>query len=280
MEAMTRYMSIGDFSRATHLTVKTLRHYHQIGLLAPAEVDPHTGYRRYGTEQLGTAQVVRRFRDLDMPLEEIQAVLATTDPTARNERIVAHLDRLQEQLGRTQNAVDRLRDLLTHAAPADSAVELRAVPATSAAAITDVIDAADGPAWLPGALGELHATVTAQHITPIGPSGGIYPDEVFTDHRGEVTVFVPVTGTVRAVGRVRPRDIPAAELAVITHSGSPADVDRTYATLAAHVTRHALSVPGPIREYYPVGQRDTPDTASWRTEICWPIFLTGTTRNR
>jgi DNA-binding transcriptional MerR regulator len=37
------YLSIGDFSRATHMTVKTLRHYHQIGLLEPAEVDPYTG---------------------------------------------------------------------------------------------------------------------------------------------------------------------------------------------------------------------------------------------
>ncbi|MFI1918179.1 MerR family transcriptional regulator [Nocardia sp. NPDC020380] len=274
---MTAYMSIGDFSRATHLTVKTLRHYHQIGLLAPADIDPHTGYRRYTTDQLGVAQVVRRFRDLDMPLEEIQAVLATADPTARNARIVAHLDRLQEQLGRTQNAVDQLRDLLTHSGPAESAVELRAVPATSAAAITDVVDAADGAAWMLGALGELYATLTAQQLTPTGPAGGIYSDEVFTDHRGESTIFVPCAGPVRSVGRVRGIDVPAAELAVITHSGSLADVDRTYGTLAAHVTRHALGVPGPIREYYLVSQRDTPDATQWCTEIGWPIFLTGAT---
>jgi len=96
MEVMIVYMSIGDFSRATHLTVKTLRHYHHIGLRAPADVDPHSGYRRYSTEQPGVARVVRRFRDLDMPLEEIQALLATTDPAARNERIVLHLDRPQQ----------------------------------------------------------------------------------------------------------------------------------------------------------------------------------------
>ena len=65
------YLSIGEFSRATHMTVKTLRHYHEIGLLEPADVDPHTGYRRYSAEQIPTAQVVRRFRDLGMPLEEI-----------------------------------------------------------------------------------------------------------------------------------------------------------------------------------------------------------------
>src|SRR5262249_49490984 len=54
MGDVSGYLSIGDFSRATHMSVKTLRHYHQIGLLEPAEVDAHTGYRHYGTEQIPT----------------------------------------------------------------------------------------------------------------------------------------------------------------------------------------------------------------------------------
>jgi len=45
---------IGHFARATHINVKTLRHYHSIGLLEPAIVDPKTGYRRYALEQIST----------------------------------------------------------------------------------------------------------------------------------------------------------------------------------------------------------------------------------
>ena len=63
------YLPIGDFARATQISVRMLRHYHQIGLLTPAESDPQTGYRRYTTEQIPRAQVIRRFRDLEMPLE-------------------------------------------------------------------------------------------------------------------------------------------------------------------------------------------------------------------
>ena len=70
-------------------------------------------------------------------------------------------------------------------------------------------------------------------------------------------------------------ELPAVELAVITHAGPPADADRAYASLAAYVTRHALAVDGPMREYYLVGQRDTPDDSQWRTEIGWPVFQTG-----
>ena len=114
---MSSSLAIGDFSRATHLTVKTLRHYHETGLLEPAQVDPQTGYRRYTTEQIPIAQIIRRFRDLDMPLTEIRAVLSAPDVQKRNELIAAHLRRLEGDLARTQTAVASLRDLLEHPTP-------------------------------------------------------------------------------------------------------------------------------------------------------------------
>lgn len=274
---MSSDLSIGDFSRATHLTVKTLRHYHDIGLLVPAGVDPRTGYRRYAAAQIPDAQVVRRFRDLGMPLEEIGAVLATSHLPTRNRYLTAHLHRLEEELGRTRRAVASLRELLAPPdAPDVPKVDLRSVDAARAAAITATVDAEDAAGWFQGALGELFATVAAQGLKETGPAGGVFEDEVFTAHRGRVTVFVPCDGAVRPVGRAAPAVVPAAELAVLEHCGPPSEVDRVYGALGAYVARHALAVAGPIREYYTVGQRDTPDSARWRTEVCWPVFRTGT----
>jgi DNA-binding transcriptional MerR regulator len=239
-------------------------------------VDPHTGYRRYTTEQIPTAQVIRRFRELDMPLEEIQAVLAAPDMDTRGTRIAAHLSRLEEELGRRQRAVASLRDLLVPASPdAADGIELRSVPAAPAAAITEVVDAEDSVSWLQGALGELRATLDAQDLPLDGHPGGVFGDDLFTHHRGRATIFLPCAGPVRPIGRVVPLEVPPAELAVITHAGPPAEVDRAYGALAAHVARHALAVDGPIREYYLVGRHDSPDSSRWRTEICWPVFRTG-----
>ena len=95
---MPAALTIGDFSRATHLSVKMLRHYHHVGLLAPADVDADTGYRRYTTDQIPTAQVIRRFRDLDMPLDQIRAVLEAPDERTRNELVSAHLASLEQNL--------------------------------------------------------------------------------------------------------------------------------------------------------------------------------------
>src|ERR1700723_3455313 len=109
---MTATLTIGDFSRATHLSAKTLRHYHQVGLLEPADVDPGTGYRHYDTDQVPTAQVIRRFRDLEMPVDEVRAVLLAPDLATRNALISSHLDRLERHLDVTQAAVASLRTLL------------------------------------------------------------------------------------------------------------------------------------------------------------------------
>jgi DNA-binding transcriptional MerR regulator len=264
-------VTIGDFSRATHLSVKTLRHYHDVGLLEPSEIDPATGYRYYSEQQIPTAQVIRRLRGLQMPIAEVKAVLAARDSDARNRLIVAHLDRLESEMARTNAAVGELRDLLERSA-APRAIEHRTVPPTQALAIQQTVDREDILSWWQGALGELHAILRSQRIAPTGPPGGIYASEIFKHGRGSATVFVPASGTTPAIGRVEPLLVPAAELAVTRHHGSPAHIDLTYGELGAYVIRHEISIDGPLREYYLVGLLDTDNAEHWQTEIGWPIF--------
>ena len=123
-------------------------------------------------EQIVTAQVIRRFRDLDMPLEDIQIVLQAPDVETRNRVIANHLARLESSLARTQETVASLRGLLDR--PQDSSVPIdhRHVAATPAAVITDIVDTADVVAWYRGAMGEVAATLSAQDITPAGPARG------------------------------------------------------------------------------------------------------------
>ncbi|MCU1500653.1 MAG: transcriptional regulator, MerR family [Ilumatobacteraceae bacterium] len=274
---MAGTLTIGDFARATHLSVKALRHYHRLGLLVPAEVDSSSGYRHYATGQIATAQIIRRFRDLDMPLDEIADVLTTDDLVTRNRLITGHLDRLEHSLAATQSAVRSLRDLLASSAPAD--IELRTVPRIRAAAITSIVDDAEIGPWLRGAFGELDATLAASGARPDGPAAGLYDTDLFAHGLGSATVFVPASAPIADVGRVRFVEIPAADLAVITHLGAHDDIDRAYGALATYVADHALSLDGPIRETYVTSFRDTGLSHRWLTEIGWPIFHPGAPRS-
>jgi DNA-binding transcriptional MerR regulator/effector-binding domain-containing protein len=268
-------VSIGEFAAAVHLSVKTLRHYHEVGLLEPSEVDPNTGYRYYSYEQIPAAQVIRRLRNLDMPVAELKSVLAAPDPAARHRLILEHLGRLETQLAQTTAAVNELQGLLGQA-PRERPVERRTVAPTPALAIHDVVDREDVLAWWHGALGELRATVTAQKLRTAGPPGGLYSTEIFARDRGAATVFVPIEGAVREVGRVRPLVIPGAEIAVVHHHGSLANIDLTYGELGGYVMKREINVDGPLRENYVQGFLDTDDNETWDTEIGWPIFRSDT----
>ena len=277
---MGNTVSIGDFSLMTHLSIKTLRYYHQVGLLEPADVDPHTGYRHYGVEQLPTAQIIQRFRDLDMPIDEVKAVLAAPDLATRNALIATHLGRLEGELEQTRQTVQSLRNLL-EPAHAPIAVEHRTLPATPAVGIQHVVDRSELVVWFHGALGELYATIAVQGLQPSGPSGGLFASELFQEERGEVTIFVPIAGTLpTTVGRVSPLVVPAAEVAVTVHEGSLANLNETYGALGVYVAKHALGVVGPVREYYLVDARTTSDATEWRTQLAWPIFQTARPRSK
>jgi DNA-binding transcriptional MerR regulator len=260
-------LAIGEFSRVTHLSVRTLRRYHEAGLLEPAEVDHLTGYRYYGADQIPTAQVIHRLRELDVPLPEVRRILRTPDPGVRATLVANHLQRLESELDRTRAAVASLRRLL-QPEPAPLAVELRAVPSATVAAVEDVVEHDRVVAWYAGAMAELYAVVGA----PVaGAPGGLYDNSLFENGRGHVLVYLP-TGEPPATGRVHPVTLPAVELAVATHAGEHDDIDVTYGELGAWVVANALSVAGPVREHYLIGPRDVSDPAAWRTEIGWPVF--------
>jgi len=277
---MTTMLTIGDFSRMTHLSVKALRHYHDLGVLEPAAVDPFTGYRLYDTGQVGSAQVIRRLRDLGMPLDSIAMVLAAPDLEARNREIAAHLTRMERQLTETQASVAALRALLTGPA-VRPAIELRTIPAATVLAVRAMVDAADLNEWGGDAFDALAAALAATGLTAAGPYGGLFHGDFFELERSEVTAFVPVQAgaaldAVDPAGRVQLLQIPAVEAAVAVHEGAFSEIDRTYAAVGEVVAERAIGVDGPIREYYLVSSADTDDVAKHRTEVCWPVFRTGT----
>jgi cytochrome b subunit of formate dehydrogenase len=72
---MDELLSIGRFSRLCGLTIGSLRHYHEIGLLEPADVDASNGFRRYSRSQLDDARAIATLRELERFDEDDRAWL-------------------------------------------------------------------------------------------------------------------------------------------------------------------------------------------------------------
>lgn len=251
-------LTIGEFSKMTYLSVKALRYYHDVGLLEPAMIDPATGYRRYAVSQVAIAQAVRRFRDLEMPVEELRQVLEADDVSLRNRIILAHLERMQEQLERTQLQVASLQALLSQEISPQFKVEFRHIPKMRVLMATANVTFADCGVWLEPSLERLRQTAGANAA---GADGALYPDEFFELGTGAVTAFVPVNADGPGV-----TELPAVTVAVLVHSGSFNDLDQTYGALGTIVAERGIGGPGPVREHY---------LNETSTEVCWPVISGG-----
>ncbi len=263
---MDTVVGIGEFSKMSYLSVKALRHYHDIGLLEPAAVDPATGYRRYTTSQVPVAHAIRRFRDLDMPIDEIRLVLQAPDAGAGNRAILRHLERMQNQLEQTQQTVAALQSLLSGTGDGTRTAHIRHLPLADVLASTAVVLFDECPTWLDAALQSLHGRVDTVGLSIAGPDGALYADAFFEAGEGAVTAFVPIERAGKAAAtagdntdivRLAPQTV-----ALLLHEGPLDDIDRTYGALGTIVAERGIGGAGPIREHY---------LDETRTEVCWPV---------
>src|SRR5580704_2371344 len=104
--------TIGEFSKLSGLTVKTLRFYHEEGLLIPAFVDPDTGYRYYNEVQIETARVIAYLRSLEFSIGDIKQLLFTQEESGLLERLEQQRSQIKAQIKRLQKTVRSLNQFI------------------------------------------------------------------------------------------------------------------------------------------------------------------------
>jgi DNA-binding transcriptional MerR regulator len=272
-------MTIGTFSRASLLSVKALRAYHEAGILVPARVDPLTGYRRYHASQLSDAEVIQRLRTLDVPLAQVREVLHARDPEITRGVLARHAAAMQARLEDVSRIVGELQQGLDLPG-AHTPVHVRAEPAAHALALWGEVRPADFEAFLGEAHDRLRTVAERAGAAPAGPFGALYPPELADDAVEQVEAFLPVGAPVSLPderGAVRLAELPAARLAVLVHAGSYDSLGDTYRRLGAWVAHNAVPAPVPVRELYLVGLDETADPDRLRTEVQWPLAADPTT---
>ena len=101
--------SIGDMAKMFNLSVGSLRHYEEIGLLAPERVDENSGYRYYSVRQFEALNTIRYLRALDMPLKEIADFLNNRDVERIKDKLAAQKEiviKKEAELKRIEKKID------------------------------------------------------------------------------------------------------------------------------------------------------------------------------
>jgi DNA-binding transcriptional MerR regulator len=253
---MARSMRIGDFSRLSRVSVKTLRYYDELGLIKPVRVDEFTGYRYYDHEQLVRLNRLRALQDLGFSLEQIHRLLdagLSADQMrvmllSKSEEIK---QRLQEEEGRLGRLEAWLRQVERERSVSDYEVVIKRVPGFKVLAARGVIPTPQDQhvLWqkLASHRAEHNATVAGQWLA-------LYHDPEPREQDWDVECCLPIANDVPAGEGVEVRRLPDVEtMACVVHQGPFVTVGDAYGALDRWVNENGYVVAGPMRE---VGIRD------------------------
>ncbi len=244
---------IGDFSKISLVSVKTLRYYDELGLLKPVQVDPFTGYRMYEFHQLERLNRILALKDLGFSLEEIGQLLGE-DITLEQMRGMLKLRRaearqkVQEEAERLDRVEARLRQIEQEDCMSNYEVVIKRVDAVKVAALRAVVPTApeQGALWQ-----ELGEHIASQQARCIEPCFTRYYDEEYRVRDWDVEVCQPFEGTLKETDRIKVRTLPLVEtMACTIHHGPFTTIPEAYTALTRWVDANGYRVVGPPREVY------------------------------
>jgi DNA-binding transcriptional MerR regulator len=262
---------IGTVARLAQVSVRTLRHYDDIGLLRPAQVDPTTGYRRYSPGQLHRLHRILVLRDLGVPLAEIGTLL-DDDVSVEQLRGILLLRRaeararLATQTAQLTRVESRLAQLEEDPMTDHDVIVKRLDPVRVVAIAEDLT----GPDEIAAAAGRLYPRLHAaleRHGVPADPLSLALYDETGDEERClRLTTALPVPDGVTIEGDgLATVDLPAVEHAATTVvKGAPDGFPTAFAALHAWIERTGHEPTGHERELY-IDCDGPPDT--WVTEL-------------
>ncbi|HLO33306.1 MAG TPA: MerR family transcriptional regulator [Anaerolineales bacterium] len=266
---------IGDFSKLSRVSVKTLRYYDEMGLLKPMDVDAFTGYRLYEYSQLLMLHRILALKDLGFSLEEIGRLL-DEDLSVEQMRGMLKLretearQRLREEAERLERIESRLRQIEQEDMMSKYDVVIKSADEMKIASVRDVVPT---PPEQGGLWQELEGYLAMQHIRPIGACFTLYHDDEYKERDWDVEVCEPIDADLAESKRVKVRALPALEtLACTIHHGPFVTIGEAYNAIGKWITDNGYRIVGPCREVYVreaenISQTD-PNTV---TEIQFPV---------
>jgi DNA-binding transcriptional MerR regulator len=244
---------IGDFSRLARVSVVTLRHYDDLGLLTPARVDPETGYRYYTPDQLPRLNRILALKELGFSLEQVARLLSAELPAAQIRGMLvlqrAQLEQqVREQRARLAAVEARLQHIEREGAPLAYDVVVRPVEPQLVASIRRRVP---GPEAIERLFEEVEAYAARHHVRAPHPPLTLFHDAEYREQDLDVEVAVPLSSRAPDCAPVGVHELPAVpHMACVVHAGSYATIGQAFDDLLGWVGTQGYHAAGSHREVY------------------------------
>ena len=267
-------LKIGEFSKLSRVSVRMLRHYDDIGLLHPAEIDRFTDYRYYSEAQLPTVCRITALKDMGFRLADICRMLDFYDDRRRVDECLAAqqaaLETQAEDVARKLQLLDSARKRLRKEDTMAYNVTVKTLPQRYAACVRMTIPCyeKEGMVW-----GVLCAETAHMHLIPDDPCycSVTFLDAEYKEHDVEVEAQKTVKGQYPDTEHVKFRTLPAVTYASCTYKGSYAHIGEVNAAVAAWIEANGYHYAGPMFNIYHVSPHETQNPDEFITEVCYPV---------
>lgn len=240
--------SIGEFSKLSQLPVKTLRFYHEEGLLIPACVDPDSGYRYYDNTNVETARIIAYLRSLEFPLSEIKELLQSEGETGLLDALERQHAAIKQRMKELRKAAKSLEQFIAEEK------ETRAMAKIN----ESVQEKAVQPLLVAGIRSKGRYSDCGQLFGRLGRSFGrqicghpllLHYDTEYHEDDADFEACLPIR-KAKSVDGVAIRELAGGRCVSLVHRGPYDQLGRSYAKVFEYVNDHKYQVLSPTREVY------------------------------
>lgn len=267
---------IGDFSKLSRVSVKTLRHYDEMELLKPVYVDRFTSYRYYEFHQLARLYRILALRDLGFSLDEISCLLHDNVSPEQMRgmlklRQAEIRQRMEEESERLARVAVWLKQIEQEDTMSTYTVVIKHIEPIKVASVRGVVPTPPDQRSL---WNELMGALYANKVRMIGTPMAIYHDPESKERDWDIEVCMPIAEDTAPAEGLLISTLPEVEtMACVVHNGSFATIGAAYDALTKWIDEHGHRIAGPGRELNlelpaTAGDQNDPNTVN---EIQFPV---------
>lgn len=263
---------IGMFSKLGRVTIKTLHHYDEVGLLAPAQVDTESGYRYYTTDQLFRLNEIVALRQMGFSIPEISAIVDGHNIagilTQRKAELESEVQNVTDQLFRLNLYINEQKE--GHSMNYQAVV--KEIPAYTVYCARYTIENYAALNEIMPALGEkvANANPGIKCVEP-GYCFNVYLDGEYRDTDINVEICEAVTTRGKDGDGITFKDLPATTAVTVLHRGAYEKIGAAYAYAVQWAEQNGYRIADNVRESYIDGIWNKDSAEDWLTEIQVPV---------
>ncbi|GEM46205.1 MerR family transcriptional regulator [Deinococcus cellulosilyticus] len=280
------FLSIGNFSRLSRISIRSLRFYDEIQLLLPQFVDPSSGYRFYTADQLKEAEKIRLLRSLDVPLENIREILSGTDETVE-QVIEQHKCRLRQQIEELKRTLQHLDRVSMHHRDIRPTLETEGPSKILSLGLMTGLSGIEPTRERTSRM--LLRYAEEQGLKPVSPymelrsvfindQKDLFKPEMVAavcpkDDPFEIELAYAVEGNAEVKSPFLLRELPAGTYLTLTHLGPYEPLHLVHQAMLEYVQKNDMTFMGGIREVYLKGPQDTSNADEWITRVQYEVSV-------